>query len=411
MTALRVESLYKVFGRRADRAVERLRNGAGADEVRATGVTPAVIDATFTVEPGEIFVVMGLSGSGKSTLLRMLNGLLTPTAGSVHLGDREITGLDAKRLRTVRQRQISMVFQHFALFPHRSVLENAAYALEVRGIERRIRLAAAHEALEMVGLQAEADRRPDQLSGGMQQRVGLARALASEADLMLMDEAFSALDPLIRREMQDQLLDLQRRLGKTIVFITHDLNEAMRLGDRVAVMRAGRIVRTGTPEAILADPGDPYVERFLADVDRTRVFTAADVMTAAPPVVPADIPRAAALDVLARRGGSELLVADGSGRFAGVLTAADLRAASGGVAGLVRPAAATVTGDTSVAELLEPVSAGELPVVVVDDAGRACGVVAARAVLAALAGEAPAARPPGTLDPVHRPELAGAVRG
>ena len=213
MTALRVEGLYKVFGRRPQEAVARLRDGATAEEVRASGATPAVIDAGFTVQQGEIFVVMGLSGSGKSTLLRMLNGLLEPTAGSVLVGDEEITGLDRRRLREVRQRRMSMVFQHFALLPHRSVAENAAYALEVRGVDRRTRLAAAREALAMVGLEDEADRRPDELSGGMQQRVGLARALASEADLLLMDEAFSALDPLIRREMQDQLLDLQAPAG------------------------------------------------------------------------------------------------------------------------------------------------------------------------------------------------------
>ncbi|MBN1092712.1 betaine/proline/choline family ABC transporter ATP-binding protein [Blastococcus sp. TML/M2B] len=336
MTALRVDGLFKVFGRYPAGAVERLRAGATADEIRASGATPAVIDVDLAVEPGEIFVVMGLSGSGKSTLLRMLNGLLEPTAGTVTVGGDEITALSGKRLREVRQRRISMVFQHLALLPHRSVVDNAAYALEVRGVERRTRLAAAREALSMVGLDGQADKRPDQLSGGMQQRVGLARALASEAEVLLMDEAFSALDPLIRREMQDQLLELQARLGKTIVFITHDLNEAMRLGDRIAIMRDGRIVRLGTPESILADPGDEYVERFLADVDRARVFTAADV---AVPTASPDVPPA--------------------GR---------------------------VPADTPLTELLGPVSASEAPIAVVDDAGRTIGLVDARAVLAALAG-------------------------
>ncbi len=385
MTALRVDGLFKVFGRHPDEAMARLRAGATADEIRASGATPAVIDVTLAVEPGEIFVVMGLSGSGKSTLIRTLNGLLEPTAGTVHVGDDEITALSGKGLREVRQRRISMVFQHFALLPHRSVVDNAAYALEVRGIDRRTRLAAATEALEMVGLEGQADKRPDELSGGMQQRVGLARALASEADVLLMDEAFSALDPLIRREMQDQLLELQARLGKTIVFITHDLNEAMRLGDRIAIMRDGRIVRLGTPEQILADPGDEYVERFLADVDRSRVFTASDVMVPAATVLAGSQP-AAALEALHAHGSFALAVVDGDGRLVGVVTGADLLAASGNVVAAVRPPAARVAAGTSLAELLAPAGASDAPVAVVDDDGRPCGLVDPRAVLAALAG-------------------------
>ncbi|TFV60775.1 UNVERIFIED_ORG: ATP-binding cassette domain-containing protein [Bacillus sp. AZ43] len=371
MTALRVEGLCKVYGRNPQEVVARLRDGATVEEVRAGGATPAVIDATFTVQRGEIFVVMGLSGSGKSTLLRMLNGLLEPTAGTVVVGDEEITGLGPRRLREVRQRRMSMVFQHFALLPHRTVVENAAYALEVRGVDRRTRRAAALEALGMVGLEAEADRRPAELSGGMQQRVGLARALASESDILLMDEAFSALDPLIRREMQDQLLDLQRRLGRTIVFISHDLNEAMRLGDRVAIMRDGRIVRTGTPEEILADPGDEYVASFLADVDRGRVFTAADVMAPPPAALGAS--------------------------------------------------AATVEPGTLLADLLAPAAASDLPIAVVGPDGRTVGVVSRAAVLTALANAPshddgrPAAGAPPTVAAPPRPavdrELAGGRRG
>ncbi|MDT0278249.1 quaternary amine ABC transporter ATP-binding protein [Blastococcus goldschmidtiae] len=409
MTALRVDGLYKVFGRHAAQSVNRLRAGASADEIRAEGGTPAVIDVSLAVEPGEIFVVMGLSGSGKSTLLRMLNGLLEPTAGTVHVGDDEITALSGKALREVRQRRISMVFQHFALLPHRSVVDNAAYALEVRGVDRRTRLAAANEALAMVGLEGQADKRPDELSGGMQQRVGLARALASEADVLLMDEAFSALDPLIRREMQDQLLELQARLGKTIVFITHDLNEAMRLGDRVAVMRDGRVVRLGTPESILDDPGDEYVERFLADVDRARVYTAADVM-APVSVVPVDVPPAVALEALGGRGVTALAVVDRAGKLMGVVSAADLRAAAGDVTAAVRPPAAQVPATATLAELLGPAGASYAPVAVVDDAGRPCGLVDARAVLGALAGATDDGRPPaGSVD--DRAELLEGSRG
>ncbi|MFD7391230.1 glycine betaine/L-proline ABC transporter ATP-binding protein [Streptomyces sp. NPDC059852] len=275
---LEADHLFKVFGRRPDEAVERLRQGADREELRADGTTAAVIDASFTVEPGQIFVVMGLSGSGKSTLLRMLNGLLEPTAGHVRFDGQDLTALGDRELRDVRAHKISMVFQHFALFPHRSVLENAAYGLAVQGVPRAEREKRAAEALELCGLGGWEKSWPDELSGGMQQRVGLARALATDADLLLMDESFSALDPLIRRDMQDQLLQLQKTLKKTIVFITHDLNEAMRLGDRIAVMRDGRIVQTGTAEDILLRPANDYVASFIQDVDRSRVLTASALM-------------------------------------------------------------------------------------------------------------------------------------
>jgi glycine betaine/proline transport system ATP-binding protein len=275
---LEAEHLYKVFGRRPQEAVRRLRDGADREQLRADGTTAAVIDASFTVDPGQIFVVMGLSGSGKSTLLRMLNGLLEPTAGHVRFDGQDLTALSGRELRRVRSTKISMVFQHFALFPHRSVRDNAAYGLEVQGVPRAERERRADEALALCGLAGWEKSWPDELSGGMQQRVGLARALATDADLLLMDESFSALDPLIRRDMQDQLLELQKTLKKTIVFITHDLNEAMRLGDRIAVMRDGRIVQTGTAEDILVRPADDYVASFTQDVDRSRVLTAGAVM-------------------------------------------------------------------------------------------------------------------------------------
>ncbi|MFC9282492.1 glycine betaine/L-proline ABC transporter ATP-binding protein [Streptomyces collinus] len=275
---LEADHLFKVFGRRPDQAVERLRQGADREELRTDGTTAAVIDASFDVRAGEIFVVMGLSGSGKSTLLRMLNGLLAPTAGHVRFDGEDLTALGDRELRALRSKKISMVFQHFALFPHRSVRDNAAYGLEVQGVPRAERARRADEALALCGLAGWEDSWPDELSGGMQQRVGLARALATDADLLLMDESFSALDPLIRRDMQDQLLELQKTLKKTIVFITHDLNEAMRLGDRIAVMRDGRVVQTGTAEDILLRPANDYVASFIQDVDRSRVLTAGAVM-------------------------------------------------------------------------------------------------------------------------------------
>ncbi|GAA4867482.1 quaternary amine ABC transporter ATP-binding protein [Serinicoccus chungangensis] len=282
MASISAEKLYKVFGRRPQRGVEALESGATRADLRAQGLTPAVIDASFDVKDGEIFVVMGLSGSGKSTLIRMVNGLLEPTSGTVSIDGEDVTRLTGEKLRRVRRDKVSMVFQHFALLPHRTVGENAAYALEISGVGRSEREKKADRALEMVGLGGWGGSLPGELSGGMRQRVGLARALASGTDIMLMDEAFSALDPLIRRDMQDQLIELQHELGKTILFITHDLNEAMRLGDRIAMMRDGRIEQIGSAEEILNNPVNNYVAEFVQDVDRTRVLTAANVME--PPV-------------------------------------------------------------------------------------------------------------------------------
>ena len=282
MNAIEAHHTYKVFGKRAERGVARLRDGASREDLREEGQTAAVIDASFDVREGEIFVVMGLSGSGKSTLIRMVNGLLEPTAGALRVYGDDVVTMNHQQLRAMRRKKVSMVFQHFALFPHRTVGENAAYGLRVQGVARDECEKQAKEALRLVGLKGWEESLPNQLSGGMRQRVGLARALAAGTDIMLMDEAFSALDPLIKREMQDQLIELQHQLGKTILFITHDLNEAMRLGDRIAMMRDGRIVQIGTAEQILNDPANDYVAQFVRDVDRTRVLTAGTVMT--PPV-------------------------------------------------------------------------------------------------------------------------------
>ncbi|WP_420098761.1 quaternary amine ABC transporter ATP-binding protein [Corynebacterium sp.] len=277
MGVVEASHVYKVFGKNGPDVVRRLEAGADRSELAALG-TAGVIDASFSVDHGEIFVVMGLSGSGKSTLIRMVNGLWMPTAGSMVVAGNNVAEMGKQELRNLRKKHISMVFQHFALLPHRSVRDNAAYSLEIQGVDRRTRLERAEHWLGQVGLDGWGDSLPGQLSGGMQQRVGLARALAAETDILLMDEAFSALDPLIRTEMQDQLLDLQRDLGKTIIFISHDLNEAMRLGDRVAIMRDGRISQIGTANEILTRPADDYVRDFLSDIDRTRVLTARNLM-------------------------------------------------------------------------------------------------------------------------------------
>ncbi|WP_136089385.1 quaternary amine ABC transporter ATP-binding protein [Auritidibacter ignavus] len=274
---IRVQNVYKVFGKRPERVVEKIKAGADRKDIESEGVA-AVIDASFEVNPGEIFVVMGLSGSGKSTLIRTLNALQPATSGTVEVMGQDLAELSKNHLRDLRARHLSMVFQHFALLPHWTVLDNAAYGLEIQGYGRKERQEMAAQVLASVGLAGWEKRYPSELSGGMQQRVGLARALASQTDVMLMDEAFSALDPLIRREMQEEMISLQRELHRTIVFITHDLNEAMYMGDRIAVMKEGRIVQIGTPEEILSVPANDYVASFTADVDRSRVLTAQSVM-------------------------------------------------------------------------------------------------------------------------------------
>ncbi|ACU95201.1 glycine betaine/proline transport system ATP-binding protein [Saccharomonospora viridis] len=388
MPVVRTENLYKVFGRRARDAVNMLKNGADPSDLDIPGVTAAVIDASFEVGEGEIFVVMGLSGSGKSTLIRMLNGILPATSGQVYVNGEDITTMSPKQIRDMRQRTMSMVFQHFALFPHRTVLDNAAYGLRVKGVEKAERLNKAREALELVGLAGWEDHLPEQLSGGMRQRVGLARALAADTDILLMDEAFSALDPLIRREMQDQLLSLQSQLGKTIIFITHDLNEAMRLGDRIAVMRHGRIAQIGTAEEILTNPADEYVAQFVQDVDRTRVLTAKSVMDRPVTTIGVGSGPRAALRTMREHQHSALFVVARDGRLAGVVTdSAAAEAAKRGVntvQEIVSDEFSFVAPETPVSELFTPSAESPVPLAVVDSDQRLLGVIPRATLLAAL---------------------------
>jgi glycine betaine/proline transport system ATP-binding protein len=385
--ALRAEGLYKVFGRRPQEAVERLRSGTPREQLGG-GTTAAVIDASFEVRRGEIFVVMGLSGSGKSTLIRMLNGLHDATAGTIRIGDDELTGVSPARLRQIRRERVSMVFQHFALLPHRTVADNVAYPLELRGVARDERLAKAREILGLVGLAGWGDKLPSELSGGMKQRVGIARALAADSDILLMDEAFSALDPLIRREMQDQLLELQASLGKTIIFITHDLNEAMYLGDRIAVMRDGRIVQIGTPEDILTDPANDYVEQFVQDVDRARVLTASAVMERPRPVVAESAGPRTALRTMRDAQAAAAYVVDRDRRLVGTVEDRDaiklLRRGESSLAGIIKHDAVTVDEDAVLMDLFVPAVESKLPVAVTNAAGRLLGVIPRVTLLAAL---------------------------
>ena len=273
-----LKNVFKVFGERPDKALAMVRSGKSKSEIHsATGCAIGVNDASFDIKDGEIFVIMGLSGSGKSTLLRLLNRLIEPTAGSIEVDGRDITKMSRKELIEIRRRDISMVFQSFALLPNRTVLNNAAFGLEVAGVGETDRKTKAMAALKAVGLDGYADSRPNQLSGGMKQRVGLARALASEPTILLMDEAFSALDPLIRTEMQDELVRLQAEHSRTIVFVSHDLDEAMRIGDRICIMQNGSVIQVGTPDEIVTQPANDYVRSFFRNVDVTQVFKAGDI--------------------------------------------------------------------------------------------------------------------------------------
>lgn len=282
MHKVKVSHLTKIFGKKSKQALDMIKENKDKTEIlKKTGATVGVYDVNFEVEEGEIFVIMGLSGSGKSTLIRLLNRLIEPTSGNIFIDNQDISKLDKDGLREVRRNKMSMVFQNFGLFPHRTILENTEYGLEVRGVPKEERTAKAEQALENSSLLAFKDQFPNQLSGGMQQRVGLARALANDPEILLMDEAFSALDPLIRREMQDELVDLQENVKKTIIFITHDLNEALRIGDRIALMKDGQIMQIGTGEEILTNPANDYVRTFVEDVDRSKVLTAQNIMVPA----------------------------------------------------------------------------------------------------------------------------------
>jgi glycine betaine/proline transport system ATP-binding protein len=293
--AVHVEGLWKIFGPRADKVMASADARLSRKELQEkTGHVVGVREVSFDVAPGEVFVVMGLSGSGKSTLVRLLTRLIEPTAGTVRLYDDEITSMSDKSLLDTRRRRVSMVFQHFGLLPHRKVVDNVAFGLEVRGEGKRERRERAQEMIDLVGLSGYENNFPDQLSGGMQQRVGLARALAADPDILMFDEPFSALDPLIRRDMQNEVIRLHQEVGKTMVFITHDLAEALKLGDRILIMRDGEMVQMGRPDEVVAMPADDYVRDFVSDVPRSHVLTLKWVMREPDEAVAADGPLLAA---------------------------------------------------------------------------------------------------------------------
>ncbi|MFC5732098.1 quaternary amine ABC transporter ATP-binding protein [Cytobacillus gottheilii] len=384
-----VRNVTKVFGKNTKKAIQLLDNGANkTDILKQTGATIGVSQATFDIRAGEIFVIMGLSGSGKSTLVRTLNRLIDPTAGEVLIDGKDITKMKKDELREVRRKKISMVFQKFALLPHRTVLENVEYGLEIQGIGEVKRKEDAVRALKLVGLAGYENQYPSQLSGGMQQRVGLARALANDTDILLMDEAFSALDPLIRKDMQDELLELQSSMAKTIVFITHDLDEALRIGDRIALMKDGSIVQIGTPEEILINPSNQYVERFVEDVDLSKILTANHVMKRAETVQIDKGPRVA-LEMMKKLGISSIYIVDKKKTLLGGLTAADAREAidtGKSLQDILDQDVQTVTEDTLLTDLFEKVSQAIIPVAVIDENHRLKGILVRGAVIGALAG-------------------------
>ncbi|MCA5011821.1 MULTISPECIES: quaternary amine ABC transporter ATP-binding protein [unclassified Enterococcus] len=388
MPKVKVSHLTKIFGKKSKQALDMIRENKSKTEIlKKTGATVGVYDVNFEVEEGEIFVIMGLSGSGKSTLIRLLNRLIEPTSGNIFIDDQEIAKLDKEGLREVRRNKMSMVFQNFGLFPHRTILENTEYGLEVRGVPKEERTAKAEQALENSSLLAFKDQYPNQLSGGMQQRVGLARALANDPEILLMDEAFSALDPLIRREMQDELVDLQENVKKTIIFITHDLNEALRIGDRIALMKDGQIMQIGTGEEILTNPANDYVRTFVEDVDRSKVLTAQNIMVPALTTnIEIDGPTVA-LTRMRQEEVSMLMAVDKKRQLKGVVRAE--RASEARKAGLpltdfVDTEITTIDKDMLVNDILPIIYDSPTPVAVTDN-NKLLGVVIRGSVLEALA--------------------------
>jgi len=388
-----VRNLYKIFGPDPEQALELLAKGLEKAEIfEKTGMTVGVNNANFEIHAGEIFVIMGLSGSGKSTIVRMLNRLIEPTSGQVIVDGRDVVQMSQDELVKFRLHNMSMVFQSFALMPHLTVLENAAFGLELAGADKAKQRERAMQALAQVGLQGWEDVYPSQLSGGMQQRVGLARGLAVDPDILLMDEAFSALDPLIRTEMQDELLKLQESDQRTIVFISHDLDEALRIGDRIAIMEGGRVVQVGTPEEILQNPADDYVRAFFRGVDPTNVISAGDIVRDThPTIIKTKVGSLrAAHELLSSSERDHGYVLDAKHRFLGVVSSESLRnaiesSAKGSAIDLAYlPEGVAVRADASMQEILPEVASKAWPVPVVDENNVYKGVVSKNRFLRTL---------------------------
>lgn len=389
MSKLRVEKLTKIFGENDQAALKLVNENKSKEEIlEATGATIGVNQASFEVNEGEIFVIMGLSGSGKSTLVRMLNRLIEPTSGNVYIDDANVSTMDKNALREVRRKKISMVFQNFGLFPHRTILENTEYGLEVQGVPKGERQEKAEKALDNAGLLPYKDQYPDQLSGGMQQRVGLARALANDPDILLMDEAFSALDPLIRRDMQDELIEMQKTMNKTIIFITHDLNESLRLGNRIAIMKDGEVVQVGTGEEILSNPANDYVRRFVEDIDRTKVYTAQHIMEEPAAIAQTMDKPSVALRIMQDEGMSNILVVDKDEQLVGYVTREEveelLKTGHTDISSIIQADVPEVESGALIDDLFDVIHESETPIAVTSDTGEIEGVIVRSNVIGAM---------------------------
>ncbi|HGI2958137.1 TPA: glycine betaine/L-proline ABC transporter ATP-binding protein [Streptococcus agalactiae] len=386
---LEVKNLTKIFGKKQKAALEMVKQGKSKTEIlEKTGATVGVYDASFEIKEGEIFVIMGLSGSGKSTLVRMLNRLIDPSSGNIYLDGKDIAKMNVEDLRNIRRHDINMVFQNFGLFPHRTILENTEFGLEMRGVSKEERTTLAEKALDNAGLLPFKDQYSSQLSGGMQQRVGLARALANSPKILLMDEAFSALDPLIRREMQDELLDLQDTNKQTIIFISHDLNEALRIGDRIALMKDGEIMQIGTGEEILTNPANDFVREFVEDVDRSKVLTAQNIMIKPlTTVLEIDGPQVA-LTRMHREEVSMLMATNRRRQLLGSLTAdaaIEARKKDLPLSEVIDKDVVTVSKDTVITDIMPLIYDSSAPIAVTDDNDRLLGVIIRGRVIEALA--------------------------
>lgn len=393
MPKLEVKNLYKIFGSNNKEALNLVKGGMDKDEIlNRTGATVGVNDASFEVEEGEFFVVMGLSGSGKSTLIRCLNRLIDPTDGQVLIDGEDVATANKETLREIRRKKIAMVFQHFGLFPHRTILDNVRYGLEVQGVDSGESQEKSMEMIETVGLKGYEHQYPSELSGGMQQRVGLARALTTGPDILLMDEAFSALDPLIRKDMQDEILELQDRLKKTIIFITHDLDEALKLGDRIAVMKDGRVVQIGTPEEILTNPANDYVKEFVKDVDRSKVITASSIMKRPDALVASKDGPSVAVRKMDEKELSTAFVTDKERKLKGLVRIEDVvelkkRGIKDFSEVIVDENLSRVSPDTPLIELLPVAMSSKYPLAVVDDKDRLLGIIIRSKLIATIVGD------------------------
>ncbi|GET22312.1 MULTISPECIES: quaternary amine ABC transporter ATP-binding protein [Prolixibacter] len=393
MTKILIEDLYLIFGKHREKALKQSREGKSKAEVlSSTGCTVAVTNASLNIEEGEIFVIMGLSGSGKSTLLRCINRLIEPTAGKILVNNQDITRSTDKELLNIRRKEFAMVFQHFGLLPHRTVLSNVAFGLEIQGIPKEEREQKARETIALVGLEGYEDMKVSELSGGMQQRVGLARGLANDPEVLLMDEAFSALDPLIRNQMQDELLILQEKMQKTIVFITHDLDEAIKLGDRIAIMKDGEIVQVGTSEDILTAPADDYVKSFVEKVERGKIVTASSVMFEKPTVarLKKDGP-----EVVIRKmrdaGLKTIPVIRTNRTFIGFVQLEDVieakKKGAKSIEEIVNTEVHSVYPDTTVEDMLPILTETDLPIPVVNEENFLLGLVSQTSIIVEMTGK------------------------